>query len=196
MNILKKKRFMFLFGLVIFILTFGNIRAQISIYEEKSNSAAEIMNLLTGMTYNEFLKIQRQIDWSKIIIASIVPGFIHFYADKKTEGWILLGIRVIGYGLVGYASLNQYKLINDDRFSINVTDKRNRQNQNVIIFGVGSLLNIFGFFYDWAAGSLSIEKERNEIYFKYGIEKTQKLKVGFLIDNYDNHPYLNISLQL
>lgn len=63
------------------------------------------------MTYDEFLKIQKHIDLSKIMIASVVPGFIHFYADETKKGFIVLGARVIGYGLMGYAVVDQYDIL-------------------------------------------------------------------------------------
>lgn len=173
-----------------------NITAQISIYEEKSNSANQIIKLPEGMSYDEFLKIQKHVDCSKIIIASIVPGFIHFYADRENKGWAVVGIRTLGYGLMGYALINQYQLINDTKIDLNISDKQNRQNKNALFFAIGSFLNFAGFFYDWADGMLSIEEDRNMIYFKYGIDETQRLKLGLSINKINKYPMFNISFQL
>lgn len=99
------------------------------------------------MTYNEFLKIQKQIDWSKIIIASVVPGFIHFYINDETKGWSIFGIRTLGYGLIAYAVVDQYNLINkNNKIDLDISAKQNRQNNNALLFVVGSLLNFAVFF--------------------------------------------------
>ncbi len=168
--------------------------AQISIYEEKSNATSEIIKIPDGMTYDEFLKIQRYVDWSKIMIASVVPGFIHFYTEENEKGFIVLGARILGYGLMGYAAVDQYFLLNDDNFLSNLSVKQERKNRNALFFAIGSFLNFAGFFYDWADGILTIEEERNLIYFKYGIDESKKIKLGILYDKIRSTPMINLTL--
>lgn len=170
--------------------------AQISIFEEKSNATSEIIKIPDGMTYDEFLKIQKHIDWSKIMIASVVPGFIHFYANENQKGFIVLGIRVLGYGLMSYAAVDQYLLLNNDNNFSNISSKQERINRNALFFTIGAILNFTGFFYDWADGSLSIEEERNLIYFKYGINESKKIKLGLSFDSIRNTSMINLSLNL
>lgn len=64
-------------------------------------------------------------------------------------------------------------LNNDNNFP-NPSSMQERIIRNALLFTIGTILNFVGFFYDWADGSLSIEEERNMIYFKYGIDESKK----------------------
>jgi len=184
-----------IFLVIVFFV--GNLDAQISITQEKYNALREIQSIPEGMTYDEFLKIQRNLDWSKLFIASVVPGYIHFYLDHPKTAWAILGARVIGYGLMTYAIVDQYDLLNNvPQDFINAADKQHRQNNNAIIFTAGAFLNIAGLFYDWAAGAIIFESDRNYIYFKYGLDPERRKKFGLSYNNEYNFPAFTFRLNL
>ncbi len=190
-----QKRIIILF---ILILLSSTSFAQISISSEKYNAVKEIVKIPKGMTYGEFLKIQKQIDWKKIMIASILPGYIHFYADKPELGWTIAGARTIGYVLIGYAMYDQYQLTNsiDYGAAINSSEEEERTQNNAIYLASGIILNMIGFAFDWAHGDWVVEMERNEVYFKYGLDKERKSALGLSYNTQFKIPSIAFSLRL
>jgi len=98
------------FYIVVFFITTHQSIAQISISTEKYNALKEIKEIPTGMTYEEFVKIQRELNWKRIMVSAVIPGYLHFYTGRKTEAWSILGVRLAGGLLMGYAMLDQYRL--------------------------------------------------------------------------------------
>ncbi len=183
----------FIFSIFLLFLSYNLCYGQFSIYEEKYNALKEIQQIPDSMTYYEFLKIQRNIDWSKIVISAVVPGFLHFYADKPVKAWIVATTRIIGYGFVTYAAIDQYKLLNSTEYSssFGLTERQDRMYRNTAYFAVGALLNLTSFFYDWADATLIIESERNEVYFKYGLDEKQRKKLGISFNQTDKSLNIN-----
>ncbi|MBU0475307.1 MAG: hypothetical protein KKF62_14235 [Bacteroidetes bacterium] len=190
------KKILFL-SLVTLFFTCINF-AQISVSSEKYNAIKEIIKVPEGMTFTEFLKIQREIDWKKIAVASFLPGYIHFYANKPELGWAIASTRIIGYGLIGYAMYDQYQLTNSVDYGIvaNSTDEQNRTKKNAILFSSGLILNMIGFAFDWAHGDWVVEMERNEVYFKYGLNGKQRKTLGLSYNTEYKIPFVSINIQL
>ncbi len=182
-----------LFTIFLLFLSYNFSLGQFSIYEEKYNALKEIQQIPDSMTYYEFLKIQRTVDWSKIVISAVVPGFLHFYADKPVKGWIVATTRLIGYGFVTYAAVDQYKLLNNSEFSTSfgLTERQDRMNRNNAYFAIGALINFAAFFYDWADATITIESERNEVYFKYGLDEKRRKKLGISFNQADKSLRIN-----
>jgi hypothetical protein len=182
----------FIFSIFL-ILSVNHSYGQVSISQEKYNALKEIEKIPAGMSYDEFLKIQRELNLSKMFIATIVPGYIHFYINHTKAAWIILSTRVIGYGLITYAAVDQYNLLNNIQHNLaSVTEKQERQNRNASLFASGVLLNIVGLFYDLAAGSIIIESERNEVYYKYGLTSYDKIDFGLAYNVTNNYPKISI----
>ena len=179
--------------LMLLILSINYSYGQVSISQEKYNALKEVEKIPAGMSYDEFLKIQRELNFSKMFIAAVVPGYIHFYINHTKAAWIILSTRVIGYGLITYAAVDQYNLLNNIQHNLaSVTEKQERQNRNAVLFASGALLNIAGLFYDLAAGSIIIESERNEVYYKYGLTSYNKIDLGLAYNVTYNYPAISI----
>ena len=190
-----KKYILIIFVLLQFTIT---INGQLSISHEKYNALKEIHIIPKGMDYEEFLKVQRVVNWKKIAVASVLPGFIHFYAKHNTEAYIIMGVRLIGGTLMGIALVDQYKLRNDMNYSVvlDSEEESNRTERNTIMFTVGTILNIAGFAFDWAHGDWVVESERNEVYFKYGLDKERRKALGISYNTKFNYPSITFSYRL
>lgn len=187
------------FLIVVLVLTFSNNSyGQFSIYEEQYNSLKEIQKIPDNMTYEEFLKIQRNVGWSKILISAVVPGYLHFYADRPIKGSIIAVTRVIGYGFIAYAAIEQYKLLNSTSYNsqFDANEKVDRMNTNATYFTIGGLLNFIAFFFDWADATMIIESERNQIYFKYGLDKERRNKLGLSYNQLNNSINFNYEISI
>jgi len=172
--------------------------AQMSISREKYNALKEITPIPKGMDYEEFLKVQRDVNWKKIAVASVLPGFIHLYAKHYTEAYIIMGARLIGGALMGVALVDQYKLKNDIDYSVIISseEEADRTERNTVLFTTGLVLNIVGFAFDWAHGDWVVETERNEIYFKYGLDKERRKALGISYNTFFHYPSITFSYRL
>ncbi len=182
------KKYFFIAFILFYVST--NTFAQLSVSYEKYNALKEIQKIPKGMNYEEFLKVQREVNWKKIAVASVLPGFIHFYSKHYTEAYIVLGVRLIGGALMGIALVDQNKLRNNIDYSIVVSsqEESDRTERNTILFSAGLIMNVLGFTFDWAHGDWVIESERNEVYFKYGLDKERRKALGISYNARFNYP--------
>jgi hypothetical protein len=183
---------------ILLLFLFSTISfAQVSISQEKYNALKEITAIPRGMNYEEFIKVQREVNWKKIAVASVLPGFIHLYAKHYTEAYIIMGVRLIGGALMGIALVDQYKLQNDIDYSVIIDsdEESDRTERNTILFSTGLILNVMGFAFDWAHGDWVIETERNEIYFKYGLDSKRRKALGISYNTQFNYPSITFSYQ-
>ncbi len=129
--------------------------------------------LPAGMTYLEFTKLQRRLNWKRLFAASFIPGYIHFYAGYKKYAWSIAGVRAVGFGMISYSLLDE--LDHTDSFSLSfsgaadsVSAYKNRSRRNLYLFLGGIALNMIGYAFDWAHGDFIIEQERNAVLYKFG----------------------------
>ncbi len=181
-----------LFGL------FSAVFAQAPMSSAKYNALKEITAVPDGMTYEEFTKIQRELTWKKIFVAAILPGYIHFETGYNTEGIIILGARVIGGTLMGIALYDQFKLTNNIDYSvvIDAEEESDRTERNTILFSTGLAINMLAYAFDWAHGDWIIETERNEVYFKYGLDKERRKALGISYNTQFKVPSITVSFRL
>jgi len=144
--------------------------------------------LPAGMTYDEFVKLQRYLSWQRIFAASVVPGYIHFYAGHKRMGWSIASVRAAGMLLAGYALIDQSRHV--DNFSLNfftvddsLSSLKTRSERNLVLFWAGVTLNFLGYAFDWAHGDFIIDSERNAVLYKYGSPASAKPLGGLWIDS-------------
>ncbi len=163
--------------LVLLLLLNVVYSAQIVNHNPKYNAVKEIVKIPKGMTYEEFMKVQRELDWKKIFAAALIPGYIHYYAGHESEAWGIFAFRMVGGALIGFAMYDQLRYTNGFTFvQEGLTDELQKRSQrNFVIFSIGIIMNMLGYGYDWAHGDWIIEHERDAIYFKYGIKKNKQL---------------------
>ena len=183
--------------LVIMLSLNGIAFAQVSISTAKYNALKEIQKIPKGMTYDEFMKIQRELDWKKIFVSAIFPGYLHFYANHNTEAWIIFSVRIATAGMMGYAMYDQYKLTSDIDAGIIIDseEETNRTKRNTVIFSTGLFINMMAYAFDWAHGDWVIETERNQVYFKYGLDNEQRKALGLSYNTEFGIPALSFSMR-
>jgi hypothetical protein len=60
------------------------------------------------MTYQEYQDLNKEANWKRLIIAFFVPGYMHFYADAPAWGIAIATTRIIGGGMMAFATVDQY----------------------------------------------------------------------------------------
>ena len=126
----------------------------------------EIPAIPKEMTYREYQMLTRDLNWKRIAISSMVPGFIHYYAQHRKAACAIAAIRGTGMLTSAIGMLRQWK----NTKHLNFTYGKSTED-NLYIFMAGMILNAAGYAYDWAHGDWIIEKERTIVQYKYGIKK-------------------------
>ncbi len=114
-----------------------------------------------SLSFKEFQMLHRTLPVKRMVIASFVPGYIHFYAGHRTAGYWIAATRTLGFALSMGGILSTYssgKQLDLEAFS--------QADENLILFLTGLFLNAIGYAYDLAHGDYIIEQERIKIQFK------------------------------
>ncbi len=115
-----------------------------------------------SMSYQEYEMATRSLSWQRLMIASFVPGYIHFYARHKTAAYAIAAIR--GAGII----LSTTGLIRQWRESKQLNLKLLGDSEtNLYLFISGLILNAAGYAFDIAHGDYLISRERTRIEFKF-----------------------------
>jgi hypothetical protein len=180
------KKFITIFSLL--LLFVANLNAQTISSNSWKNGLKEVAAVPDSMTYDEFLKLQREVTWQRIFAAAFIPGYIHFYAKHSEAAWYIFAGRLVGASLMVYGLLDEVKYAGTLDFTSMITDKDQieaRSQRNLTLFIAGTVINALGFAIDWARGDWIISKERNEVLYKYGLKLRAKVspKVSFLQDS-------------
>ncbi len=179
-----------------FILLFSvSAYAQCVRSSQRYNGVKEVTEIPAGMTYNEFLKLQREITWQRIAAAAFIPGYLHFYADHNKEGYYILAARLLATGFMVFASIDQLNYNNSLNLFSAVSDFDNveaRTERNFVMFLSGAIVNFIGFAIDWTHGDWLIENERNQILYKYGLKIKANVKPS--VSFYRSKPIFGVNL--
>ncbi len=142
---------------------------------------SRIIELPSNMRYEEFLKLRRELDWKKVFEAAAVPGYLHFYAQHTKTAWGIAAVRGAGYALLGYGLVDQLNHWDEPGGWLSDNEAlNNRSKRNMYLFLGGFAVNMLGFAFDWAHGDYIIERERNSVLYKYGIQKKWQPGLGLL----------------
>ncbi len=186
------KRFILLLFLFFSIVTITQAQPRPHCFRTRR---PHITKLPPNMTFDEFLKMNRQLDWKKIIEAVAVPGYIHFYAEHRPAGWTILAVRSLGFALSAWGLFDQMNHWNEPGGWLSKSGSTSARSQrNLYLFTSGLALNVFGFAFDWAHGDFIIERERNAVLYKYGIEKNWR--PGLTFGQRDGFRYMGITLNV
>ena len=147
--------------LALLLFGFSEARAQF-----EKNCPAEIPNVPIEMTYKEYRQLVRDLNWKRIGIAAMVPGYIHFYAEKKKAAYSIAAVRATGMALSAGALFRQWREAKTFRFV-----RGGHWETNFAVFIIGMMANAAGYAFDWAHGDWIIEKERTLVQYKYGIKR-------------------------
>ncbi len=162
----------FILSITLFFFAAISLSAQ-SLPEKLQDLPPELkQGLPYNMDYEEYRIMKKNLTFPKIFLAAMLPGYAHYYAEKKMEAGIILGIRMSGYALMGtgfYLQMNNLEdLLNLSSLSDSSMEKLKT---NAYIFLGGVLLNAAGFFYDWAGAERVIDYQKSKVLYKYGLFK-------------------------
>ncbi len=159
--------------LVLCVLFFaGSLFAQdIDIYQKRKNTNYKLPYLNPQMTLNEFQLLNRTLRLQDMLYAMIVPGYVHFKAKDPAVGWSLVGLRMAGFGGLGYIYLkNDYSL--KELFSgkgEGLPDASEFKTQKKIAYySIGVIFATY--FFDWIHGKYRLDKKQEYIRYKYGLK--------------------------
>jgi len=127
------------------------------------------------LSFPDFCTLQKDFTWKRIFLAAMVPGYIHFYAERKDWAYSIAAIRSSGYLLMGFALADQANSMDGytkSLFEIPRTPAslQKRSERNLLLFLTGLILNAGGFAADVAHGDFMIEAEKNKVMFKYKLQ--------------------------
>lgn len=142
-------------------------------YKKEINDRFEMPQISESMTFEEFQLLSRDLRMKDMLYAMVVPGYTHFYAHKSKIGYGMLGARLIGYGGITYVLIkgeNNLNLKNILGFDLG---KENFSDGNEGLYSAisaGSIVVIIGsYLFDWIHGQHALQKQQEEIRFKYSI---------------------------
>ena len=151
----------FIISLYLLLFSLAAVQAQpVKIQREP------IPDIPPEMTFKEYQQLVRELDWKRIGLSALVPGYIHLYAEKRKLAYTIAGIRGCGMVLSSGALWRQWYEAKTFQFV-----RGGHWEANFTAFMVGMMLNAVGFAFDWAHGDWIIEKERTLVQYKYGLRK-------------------------
>lgn len=150
-----------------------------------------IQPLPQDMTFEELTKLKRELNWKRIFAASLIPGYIHFYAGHSKLGWSIAGIRSVGFGMIGYSIIDEFNYAGNFSLSFigasdSVAALASRSQRNLYLFLGGIAINLMAYAFDWAHGDYIIENEKNTVLYKFGIRRKSTPAIGLWYDSRRN----------
>ena len=162
----------------------------LDIYKHQKNSNFNLPAIPKGMTYEEFKILSTDLRMQDMMIATILPGHIHFKIGEKKIGYYVVGARALGYLAWGYLSLNNKSLT-----KIILTDTAGIENEistgDLIVAYTSLSLIVGSYLYDWIHGRYLLDGKQNRIRYKYA---RKKIQLGLNIIKTDRYQYPGIGL--
>ncbi len=158
---------------------------------------APLMAVPEGMTFDEYRDMNRRLTVGLALAAIPIPGTIHFYADERKTGWLILGTAAGGllsmaagigsmdegdfpdtdYGLL-YLNRNAdnekryekipYEVIGTDTTFRLHEIRRNPEGAGGLLVVLGLAVIVCDIAYDFIHGIKIIEEKRDRVRYKYG----------------------------
>jgi len=159
---------------------------------------APLTKIPAEMTFEEYRDMNRRLTIGLALAAIPVPGMVHFYADEKKTGWLILGTATVGLGsiLVGAAIADEGNFPDSDfdvlilnpgdkdrerhfeKIPIQITGyettyqleeiHREVSGAGIALVALGAAILIGDIAYDLIHGIKIIEEKRDRVRFKYG----------------------------
>jgi len=162
----------------------------LDIYKHQKNSNFDLPAIPRDMTYEEFKILSTDLRMQDMMIATILPGHIHFKIGEKDTGYYILGTRSLGYLGWVYLSITDKSLTNI--ILLDNAGLGGSISTGDLIVAYGSLLLIVGsYLYDWIHGKYRLDDKQNRIRYKYARKKVQ---LGLNIIKADKYQYPGIGI--
>ena len=179
------------FSLVSIVLGVIFVSGQdLDIYKHQKNSNFNLPAIPKDMTYEEFKILSTDLRMQDMMIATVLPGHIHFKIGEKKAGYYILGTRSLGYLGWVYLSITDKSLTNI--ILLDSAGLGQTVSTGDLIIAYSSLTLIIGsYLYDWIHGKYRLDDKQNRIRYKYARKKVQ---LGFNIIKTDRYQYPGLGL--
>ena len=166
----------------------------LDLYTRHQDDKVNMPFLHESMALKEFQLLSRDIRMMDMLYAVVVPGYIHFKAQEKTKGYVLLGLRASAY--LGLTAVYIASKSRGDTFWGGITGS-NVEEEKIQVTGQWSITTsdivettsiiiiISTYLYDWIHGKAQLERKQELIRYKYSL----KLKLEQI--NYRNNTSFN-----
>ena len=138
-----------------------------------------------SMTYEEYRMLNRNVDFFTMFMSMFVPGYGFFQVEKPGLAGLIIGGRVLGYGMMGLAVGRQWNDFQDlgQLKEIPEADFNNFL-INAFLFGGGIVLNGLGWAFDVIGAYHIAKQEKDFIIYKYGLKRSLEGKNEYAMIEY------------
>ncbi len=156
-----------------------------------------LMPVPEGMTFEEYRDMNRRLTVGLALTAIPIPGTIHFYANERKTGWLILGTATgsVLCMAIGALSMEEgefpesdYELLvlnagadnerryekiptgiflSDTTYNLNEITRK-REGAGGLLILLGAVVLVTDIAYDFIHGIKIIEKKRDMVRYKYG----------------------------
>ena len=183
-----QKSTLILFFIFCFFVAFSQ---DIDVFHKKQNDNFKFEEINPQMSFNEYQILSRDLRMKEMLYAMIVPGYVHFYAQDKLNGYGILALRTLAFGELAYMLSSDkidYSLSDPLSFSYDELDIPKTE----LFLTYSSIAIIFGtYLYDWIHGQYILKKKQEQIRYKYNMKMNLSL-----ISSPNNKPVPGLTFNL
>lgn len=126
-----------------------------------------------SMEYEEYRRLNRNVDFLTMFMSAIVPGYALFQVEKPVPAWTIVGTRVAGYAMMATAVGRQWDDWRDITHLNSIPDPRYRAYlQNAFLFAGGIVVNGMAWAFDVLGAYHVAKREKDFVIYKYGLRET------------------------
>jgi tetratricopeptide (TPR) repeat protein len=124
------------------------------------------------MTFDEYQKLNRNIDFFTVGMSMLVPGYGLFVVDRPVAGTSIAAARAVGYGLIAAGLVRQREDLRDlfNWENLNALQYERARN-NFLLAAGGSAINMFGWGLDVLWAFHVANKDKDFVIYKYGLQR-------------------------
>jgi len=162
----------------------------LDVYKHQKNSNFQWPDIPKEMSFEEFEILSVDLRMQDMMIATILPGHIHFKIKETKTAYYILSARSLGYlGCIYLAAIDQP--VTDIVWS-DTTGLDTNISTGEYVVAYGSVALILGsYLYDWIHGKYILEKKQNQIRYKYA--RKLSLNVSEIKMNRNIYPGLSLT---
>jgi tetratricopeptide (TPR) repeat protein len=124
-----------------------------------------------GMSYEEFRRLNRNVDFFSMGMSMIVPGYAMFQVERPALGVPILAGRLGGYGLMAAALVRQWSDLRDLwEFQALSAEQFDSLKINAALMAAGMCLNFVLWGVDVVGAYHIAKEERDYVIYRYGLE--------------------------
>ncbi len=126
-----------------------------------------------SMEYEEYRRLNRNVDFFTMFMSAIVPGYALFQVEKPLAAWTIVGTRLTGYAMMATAVARQWDDWRDLTDLDSIPDPRYRAYlQNAFLFAGGIVVNGMAWAFDVLGAYHVSKQEKDFVIYKYGLRES------------------------